>query len=57
MRTVRTKILGLRFKKYRLTVSIDEYMFDKDDIQEFIKILESKKYQNIHYFRIGRVRP
>lgn len=50
MRTVRTKIFGLRFKKYRLTVSINEYMFRKDDIQEFVKILESKKISKYSLF-------
>lgn len=50
MRTVRTKILGLRFKKYRLTVAINEYMFKKNDIQEFVKILESKKISKYSLF-------
>lgn len=50
MRAVRTKTLGLRFKKYRLTVAINEYMFKPSDIQEFVKILESKKISKYSLF-------
>ena len=50
MRAVRTKTLGLRFKKYRLTVAINEYMLKPSDIQEFVKILESKKISKYSLF-------
>ena len=40
----------LKFKKFRFGVHINKHMFNKDDIQEFIKILESKKISKYSLF-------
>ncbi|ASM34514.1 Uncharacterised protein [Campylobacter sputorum subsp. bubulus] len=50
--TITAKTLGFRFKKYRFTVTINKYMFKKDDINKFIEFLESKNITKYKMFKL-----
>ena len=49
-RSIINNNIVLRFKKIRFGVNINKNMFNKDDIQEFVKILEGKKISKYSLF-------
>ena len=49
-RSIINNNIVLRFKKIRFGVHINKNMFNKDDIQEFVKILEGKKISKYSLF-------